>query len=261
MRSALYTGRLRHRRFAPVLHEFGYDIFMMYIDLAELAEVFRGRWLWSTRRPAPAWLRRKDYLGPESLSIDAAVRACVTDRTGLRPVGPIRMLTHLRYFGVGFNPVTFYYCFDEGDERVETIVAEITNTPWGERHSYVLAAAKHPGQDRFLRFRLDKQFHVSPFMPMQIAYDWRFSAPGERLAVHMQNFHEGQKCFDATLDLQRREIGTASLARTLLNQPCMTARVVGAIYWQALRLKLKGTPFHAHPRGASGNATHISTPR
>lgn len=259
MNSALYTGQLRHRRFAPAMHEFRYGLFMLYVDLAELQDIFRGRWLWSTRRAAPAWLRREDYLGPASLSIDAAVRARVADQTGARPVGPIRMLTHLRYFGLCFNPVTFYYCFDANDERVETIVAEITNTPWGERHTYVLRDDR--SSDRFLRFSLQKQFHVSPFMPMEIAYDWRFSIPGELLTVHMQSFRAAQKCFDATLELERREIGAGSLARALLRYPCMTARVVGAIYWQALRLMLKGAPFHTHPRRNSRNAAFTGTQR
>lgn len=251
MNSALYTGQLRHRRFAPSMHEFRYGLFMLYVDLAELPEVFRGRWLWSTQRAAPAWLRRQDYLGPASLSIDAAVRACVMDQTGVRPSGPIRMLTHLRYFGLCFNPVTFYYCFGADGAQVESIVAEITNTPWAERHTYVL---RDDRSDRFLRFQLQKQFHVSPFMPMEIAYDWRFSTPGDLLTVHMQSFQAEQKCFDATLELHRREIGAASLAGALLRYPCMTARVLSAIYWQALRLKLKGTPFHAHPRRNSTNA-------
>ena len=138
MHSALYTGRLRHRRFAPRAHQFSYRLFMMYVDLAELDEIFRGRWLWSARRPALAWLRRADYIGDPARSIDTVVRDRIAAQTGTRPAGPIRMLTHLRYFGIGFNPVTFYYCFDAADTRVEAIVAEITNTPWNERHAYVL---------------------------------------------------------------------------------------------------------------------------
>src|SRR6187401_2403507 len=209
MHSALYTGLLRHRRFAPRGHEFSYRLFMVYVDLAELHAVFRGRWLWSTSRPAVAWLRRRDYLGDPAVSLDTAVRDRVAAETGVRPEGPIRMLTHLRYFGIGFNPVTFYYCFDRADRRVETIVAEITNTPWNERHAYVLV---DPVADaRVLRYRFAKEFHVSPFMPMEMNYDWRFGTPGERLAVHMQNFRDGARVFDATLDLSRREIGAGSL--------------------------------------------------
>jgi len=240
MQSCLYLGSLRHRRYAPRPHAFRYRLFMTYLDLAELDEVFRGRWLWSTRRPALAWMRRADYLGDARLPLDEAVRRRVEHETGERPQGPIRLLTHLRTLGLAFNPVSFYYCFDERGERVDTVVAEITNTPWNERHAYVL---KGYG----LRFRFAKAFHVSPFMPMGIEYDWRFTTPGGRLAVHMQNHREGRRVFDATLALERREIGAGSLAAVLARFPLMTFQVLGAIYWQALRLALLRTPFYSHP--------------
>ena len=254
MHSALYTGLLRHRRFAPREHEFSYRLFMVYLDLAELQEVFRGRWLWSVARPTVARLRRRDYLGDPAVSLDTAVRDRVAAETGVRPEGPIRMLTHLRYFGIGFNPVTFYYCFDRADRRVESIVAEITNTPWNERHAYVLPDV---GPARPLRYRIAKQFHVSPFMPMDLSYDWRFSQPSARLSVHMEDLQDDRKIFDATLTLQRREISSAALAHALLAFPFITARVVGAIYWQALRLWLKRIPFHSHPERTHDPASDL----
>ena len=140
IQSALYVGSLRHRRFAPAPHAFEYRLCMAWLDLAELDRVFRGRWFWSTRRPALAWLRRADYLGDARLPLDQAVRERVALETGVRPAGPVRMLTHLRTFGACFNPVTFYFCYDLSGDNVETIVAEITNTPWNERHAYVLPA-------------------------------------------------------------------------------------------------------------------------
>jgi len=247
MHSALYIGRLRHRRFAPRAHQFSYRLFMMYVDLAELDQVFRGRWLWSARRPALAWLRRADYIGDAAQSIEAAVRDRIAARTGRQPAGPIRMLTHLRYFGIGFNPVTFYYCFDAADTRVESIVAEITNTPWNERHAYVLTDPTSESRPRELRYRFAKEFHVSPFMPMEADYDWRFGMPAERLAVNMQSHIGGERVFDATLDLSRREITGPALAQALLAFPCMTASVVAGIYTQALKLWWKRMPFHTHP--------------
>jgi hypothetical protein len=247
MHSALYSGRLRHRRFAPRPHAFAYGITLAWLDLAELDEVFRGRWLWSTRRPAAAWMRRADYLGDPSVALDEAVRRRVEEQTGRRPRGPVRLLTQLRCLGVIFNPVSFYYCYDEPGERVEAIVAEITNTPWNERHAYVLAAPDAERAGRPLRFRFGKGFHVSPFMPMEIEYDWRFTAPGRRLAVHMVNLHEGRPVFDASLTLERREIGTATLAAALSRQPLAAVQVLAAIYWQALRLRAKRVPFHVHP--------------
>jgi DUF1365 family protein len=220
-------------------------MFMLYIDLAELPQLFDGVPFWSARRWALARFKRSDYLGPEDMPLDTAVRNLVAERLGRRPAGPIRLLAHLRYFGYCFNPVSFYYCFDAADQRVEAIVAEITNTPWAERHSYVLDAAQASG--RLKRFAFDKDFHVSPFMPMDMQYDWRFNEPDEHLFVHMQNFRDGEAVFDATLSMNRRPLHTAALVKLLLGYPLMTFKVVAAIHWQALKLWVKRTPVYDHP--------------
>lgn len=246
MHSAIYTGWIRHRRYAPARHEFRYPLFMMYVDLDELSNLFEPFWCWSSRRRALAEFRRSDYHGDPEQPLDQAVRATVRRQTGRNVDGPIRMLTHLRYFGHAFNPVTFYYCFDRADTRIETIAAEITNTPWKERHTYVMPVTSE-ARDPVMRFEFDKTFHVSPFMPMDTRYDWRFSSPGEALLVHMKNFRDGRRAFDATLKLTREEITHRSMAKTLLTYPAMTAKVVTGIYWQALRLWLKRTPYFAHP--------------
>jgi uncharacterized protein len=223
---------------------------MMYLDLAELPQVFEPYLFWSAKRAAPARFRREDYLrlnDDAALPLDESVRRLVTTRTGKRPTGPIRLLTHLRYFGYSFNPVSFYYCFDSTGTNVETIVAEITNTPWKERHAYVLPVASSTASGSAWRFQFDKEFHVSPFMPMDMRYDWRFSAPAAGLHVHMENWRDGRPTFDATLSLKREPITGASLAHALVGFPLMTAQVITLIHWQALRLWLKRTPFFTHP--------------
>jgi len=247
MHSSLYVGQVRHRRLRPTPHAFEYRLFMLYLDLHELPELFARHWFWSDRRPNLAWFRRADHLGDPQQPLDTAVRDAVEQSGAPRPNGPIRLLTHLRYFGYCFNPVSFYFCFDERDQQVDTIVAEVNNTPWKQQYCYVLHGSSSDQTRKARRYQLDKRFHVSPFMDMDMRYDWRFSYPGERLAVHMENHTRTHKLFDATLSLQRRPIDSATLASALLRYPLMTARVTGAIYYQALRLWLKRTPFFLHP--------------
>ena len=248
MNSALYEGTVRHRRLGKVEHAFELGLFLAYVDLDELPALFDEIPFASVERANVLSFRRRDYLGPADVPLDEAVRDLVEARTGRRPSGPIRLLTHLRMLGHCFNPVSFYYCFDEAGRRVETIVSEITNTPWGECHATVLPRDESVGPDRVLRFRFAKDFHVSPFMPMDHDYDWRFTEPGARLLVHMENHHEGGKVFDATLTLTRRPLLRSVLGRLLARWPFGTLRVLASIYFQAFRLWWKGAPFHAHPR-------------
>lgn len=240
--SAIYTGTVRHRRLGAILHHFRYRVFMMYLDLDEIDSVLGRSPLWSAHRPALAWFRRRDYLDPHIESLADAVRERVYDATGERPDGPVRVLTNLRYFGFLINPITCYYVFNK-QQQLRYIVAEVTNTPWRERTPYVIPCR---GTDGSASHHFDKEMHVSPFMPMQMQYRWRSTAPGDALNLNLQNWKDGKQAFNASLSLQRREATATNLNRILLSYPFMTLKVGLGIYWQALKLWRKGVRIHAH---------------
>ena len=244
MHSAIYQGCLRHRRFFPVAHKFSYQIFMMYLDLSELNDVLSLSPWWSKKKWRPARFERTDFLGDSTLSLDQAVRNRIYDTTGEEHTGPIRMLANLRYFGFNMNPITSYYCFDDS-EKLTSIVTEVTNTPWKERKSYVLTC--EPNQ-RIQRLSFQKEMHVSPFNPMDMTYQWTSNNPSKVLSLNLETQHEGERQTDATMALKRREINAGSLTKILLQHPWMTAKVASSIYWQALKLGIKKSPFYGHPK-------------
>jgi DUF1365 family protein len=219
----------------------------LLLDLDELDRVFADHPLWSVGQRNLAEFRRSDYLGPMNLTPAEAAREYVSRVTHSRPQGPVRLLTHLRYAGYVFNPVSFYYCYAADGVTLQAIVAEITNTPWKERHAYVLPSETAATHGRRMIWSFDKTFHVSPFVPMERKYVWAFNPPGESLYVHMDVLQGERREFDATLALKRLPLNSQSLRRVLWRYPVMTLQVIAGIYWQALRLRLKGSPVYAHP--------------
>ncbi len=246
--SCLYEGTIRHRRRDPA-NEFHHRVTLAYIDLDELPGLLDGR----LTRPGPGLLRfrRGDYLGGQKASgtsLADTVRDRVETLAGSRPAGPIRVLTQLRSCGVCFNPVSFYYCFGPGGARLDHVLAEVTNTPWGERRAYVLSDRR--ADSRVVGGAFDKQLHVSPFFGMDHRYHARASTPGPTLSVHIANEREESIVFDATLRLHRRPLTAASATRLAVTHPAASLRVLALIYGHALGLKLKGAQPHPHPAGA-----------
>ena len=244
--SCIYAGTIRHRRLQPA-KEFQHRLAFVYVDLAELPDLLGGRLL----APGPGLLRwrRGDYLGPKSVALDAAVRDRVRELSGTLPQGPIRLLTQLRSFGLCFNPVSFYYCLDPAGERVDCVLAEVTNTPWGERHSYLLG--DRPAGSLVLTGTFAKELHVSPFMGMDHVYQARATEPGPTLSVHIESRRQGEAVFDAILALERRELTRAEVARMSARFLLATVRVLALIYGHALGLKLAGARLYPHPRAVA----------
>lgn len=260
MHSAIYQGNLRHRRFFPKSHEFSYSSTLFYIDLDELPDLFSGVRGWSVDRSNLGVFRRSDFLGDPALPLQAAVRAEVNTLLATEgseksyPDGAIRMLTNLRIFGFCFNPVTFYYLFRSGENYPAMILAQVNNTPWNERHTYLIHCDEKTGK---ANSQFDKRFHVSPFNSLAMEYHWISSVPAENLVVHMENhaftndkIGDGEaniaRHMDATLTLKRQPWSKTLLQKILWRQPWAAIKVPVAIYWQAVRLFVKGVPIYSH---------------
>ena len=250
MHSCIYQGRVSHRRFAPVRHDFRYRVRMLYLDLAELPELLDPFLSWSARRPAPAWFRRADHYGDPAVPLSTAILDLVERSTGFRPAGQVYLLTHLRYFGYCFNPLSVYYCHG-ADGSLEAVVLEVSNMPWREMHPYVLTRGEPIANGGF-RFGFAKAFHVSPFLPMDMEYRCSLAPPGPRLALALENWRQGRRTFDAHLDFERTPLTGRSLAAALATDPLATLRVTALIHWQALKLWRKRAPVYDHvPAGKS----------
>ncbi len=259
--SCIYEGHVRHRRFESRSHGFTFPLFMMYVDLDEVDSLFRKRWFWSAARFNLAWFRRSDHLGPPEKPLSDSVRDLVARETGTHPTGSIRLLTHFRYFGYLMNPISIYYCFDES-RRLEFVVAEVTNTPWGERHNYVIDVRS--AMKGASRPSMEKAMHVSPFFGMNYHYRFSLAEPGEKLSFGIGMFSNTARpetptaankqdrpapAFHALLHLRRRALTGSQLARVLLRYPLMTVQVFAGIYWQAVRLWWKKIPYFPNPSG------------
>ncbi|MBN2291152.1 MAG: DUF1365 domain-containing protein [Pirellulales bacterium] len=246
MHSCIYVGQLSHKRFVPKEHRFRYGLYMLYLDLDEVPELISDRVL-SRSRFAPQSFRQEDHLGDLHKPLAESVRDLVQERTDKRPTGPVRLLSGLRCFGYYFSPLNLYYCFDPDGETLETVVAEVSNTPWRETHYYVLSDANRVDRHEELCFSHAKDFHVSPFMEMSMQYYWQLSKPGERLKAQIIDRKDSEMVFKANLSLTRRELNRRSLTGLLLRYPFMSGRIVQAIYYQAFWLWRKKCPFYPHP--------------
>ena len=246
MKSAIYSGSIFHSRKEPFNHEFKYSLYMAYINLKEINNLLPNSFFWGFNKKALISFNRSDYLDrPEKNLIDA-VKNLVFERIGKKIKGPIYLLAHLRTLGHCFNPVSFYYCFDKSEKKIDAIIAEVTNTPWKERYSYVIDCENSEKNNLFKNIQ-KKELHVSPFFEMNHQYHFSISKPDNLISIKIDNFKKGVKVHEALLSLNKQEFSKKSLIRSLINYPLMTIKVVTAIHWQAIKLWFRGAKFFNNP--------------
>jgi DUF1365 family protein len=233
----LFVGTIRHRRLAPVPHSFTYPLFMALLDVDRIPELMRVSRLTSYNRWNWASFDDRDHLGDPRRPLRERLTEDATPHGIELPEGRMFLLTHLRYLGYCFNPVSFVYCFDTS-ERLRVVLSEVNNTIGGS-HRYWL---RPDPASRTFRSAAAKSLFVSPFMPADLDYSFAFTPPADRLVAQIQATERGAVLFDATLSLKRRPWSAQEIRRVLLDHPAMTARVMTAIHWQALRLWWKGVP-------------------
>lgn len=241
MNSCLYEGFVYHSRLSPKKHSFKYKVSMLFIDSKEIGLIFKNYLFWSdSGRKNIAYFDRDKYLQPKHKSIDHAVAEYIYDKFKYSFTGSVKILTNITVLGLCFNPVTFYYCYNNIDD-LEFVVTEITNTPWGEKHSYVFDVRNNDN------CFFPKEFHISPFFSMDMSYDWSFGNPGEKISINMDCF-ESKKVFNANLKLCKKKITSKNLIRFFIWNAFINYKVLLYIYWQAFKLFLKRIPFYDHPK-------------
>lgn len=238
---ALYAGHLRHRRFHPRDHAFSYSIFMALLDIDRIAETMAVSPWTSHNRFNVLSFDDRDHLGEGRMPLRQAVAASARDAGCELPDGRIFLLTHLRYAGYVFNPISLYYCHSASG-ALELVMADVRNT-YGGRHQYWLQPLDLTPQR--LRALVPKQLFVSPFMQGPMDYEFVVTPPADRLTVHMNVIDRRAprtRCFDATLAMTASPWTPAAVRRVAWQFPFMTAKVIGAIHWEAIRLRWKRLP-------------------
>lgn len=246
---AIYVGEVWHRRELPVVHAFRYPFWWLWLNLDDIDGLL-GRSRWWGRRLRPGVIRETDYLDdaegllPEAGSLSGRVRSKAFELGLDWRCGTVCMLTQPRLFGWLFNPVTLYWHFPDGSGVADSVIAEVRNTPWHEKHWYPLALGADSGEKRVEH---DKAFHVSPFMSMDMRYRWVLSQNDRDLSVTISNLNDQDRVFAAGVRMLRQPADARGLAAVLWRYPAQSIKTSTAIYLHAWRLWRKGLSFHRHP--------------
>ena len=241
---AIYQGVIIHQRSSPKKHSFTYKTNMLYLDLDKIKEAFSDNFFWSYNKPNFASFYRSDFYGDKNKTIKKSIQTLLLKKINLNHKGKIFLLTTIRFFGYSFNPVSFYYCFDE-TKKIQAIVTHITNTPWKEKYAYVHDCRNNSSMSKIFKF--EKNFHISPFMPMDINYNWVFTSPKDFLYVSMDNLLKNKLIFNATLKMTKRAWSAYALNKILFLSIPMSIKAIILIYFNALILFIKKVKFYPHP--------------
>ena len=243
--SAIYEGTLRHRRLNPTPHDFSYPVFLSFLDVDRIPDLMAVSRFASYNRFNWTSFVERDHFGDKNLPLRKRLQKDASAHGIELPKGPIFLLTQLRYLGYVFNPISFFYCFGLTG-NLEMVLAEVNNT-FGETHNYWLHdGCRIPAGNSF-RYKANKAFHVSPFLPMDLGYEFTFTNPEDTLTSHISVFEDGRPKFDATLTLKKQAWTSTNLTSALLRFPLTTAMVVARIHWQAAKLLWKRVPVFTHP--------------
>jgi DUF1365 family protein len=245
-RSAVYSGSVMHRRLHPRRHHFRYRAFWFLLDLDELPELARSSRLFSCNRLNLFSLHDRDHGDGSRASIRGQITTLLRENGIDAAVARVELFCMPRTLGYVFNPLSIYFCRRQNDS-LAAIVYQVHNT-FGERHSYVI-----PVEDsgRVVRQQCEKVLYVSPFMDLDLRYDFRITPPGEQISVAIRVSDGSRPTMAAVLTARRHAFSDAALVSAFLAMGVVTLKVTAAIHWEAMRLWLKRIRFR--PRMVGNN--------
>ena len=251
-RSAVYVGSVMHRRFGARRHRFRYRAFWLLLDLDEVPELARSTRLFSCNRFNLLSLHDRDHGDGSDTTIRGQITTLLRENGVDAAIANIELFCMPRMLGYVFNPLSIYFCRRQ-DTSLAAIIYQVHNT-FGERHSYVIPVEQN---GRVVRQQCQKEFYVSPFMDLNLRYDFRITQPGDHISVAIRASNRRTPTMVAVLSAHRRELSDAALLSALMSMGAVTLKVTAAIHWEALRLWLKRIRLRPRPAAPARNATIV----